>query len=77
MTAAGGTYRMADGKTWTYPAAGFAGAGRIDGHEVACISPAVMMNCHTAGYALDADHVRDVELLSKRFGILLPPFRRA
>ena len=67
---------MADGKTWTYPAAGFTSVGRIDGQEVACISPEVMMICHTDGYALDADHVRDIELLSQRFDIPLPAFRR-
>lgn len=77
MTASGGLYRMADGKTWTYPAAGFSGVGRIDGREVACISAEVMMICHTGGYGLDADHVRDVERLSERFGIPLPAFRRA
>ena len=35
------------------------------------------MICHTGGYGLDADHVRDVERLSERFGIPLPAFRRA
>jgi hypothetical protein len=68
---------MEGGKKWTYPAAGFTGMGRIDGREVPCLTPEVMLICHSGGYALDADHVRDVELVSERFGLPLPEFRCA
>ena len=78
FTATGdGLYPMANGEDWVYPAHGFAGAGRIDGGAVPCLTPDVMMRCHTTGYALDDAHQRDVEALSEQFAIRLPAFVRA
>ena len=70
-----GVYRMADGEDWIYPADGFAGAGRILGREVPCLTPEVMIVGHTTGYALDEAHQRDVAALSARYGIPLPEYR--
>ena len=75
ITPAGdGVYRMTNGADWIYPAEGFRGVGSILGHEVPCLTPEVVMVNHTTGYALDADHQRDVLALSARFGIPLPEF---
>ena len=69
-----GVYRMENGKDWTYPAAAFAGAGRIAGRRVRCLTPDVALVCHSTGYALDGVHQRDVEALCERFGLPLPRF---
>ena len=70
-------YAMWDGGEWLFPAAGFAGRGSILGVEVPCLTPEVVLVNHAAGYALDAEHQRDVHALSERFGLPLPPFRTA
>ena len=70
-------YRMANGEDWIYPAKAFTGVGRILGREVPCLTPEVVMVCHTTAYALDEAHQRDVEALSERYGIPLPEFERA
>ena len=72
-----GVYRMESGEDWTYPAAAFAGTGRIAGRRVKCLTPDIALVCHSTGYALDATHQRDVEALSERFGLPLPPFETA
>lgn len=70
-------YATWDGGEWVFPAAGFAGRGRILGSEVRCLTPEVVLVNHTTGYALDDEHQRDVRALSERFGLPLPPFRTA
>jgi lincosamide nucleotidyltransferase A/C/D/E len=72
-----GGYEMAGGAQWIFPAAGFAGVGRILGSRVPCLTPEVVMVNHTTGYALDDDHERDVRALGERYGIPLPEFRGA
>jgi lincosamide nucleotidyltransferase A/C/D/E len=64
------------GEDWV-PANGFAGVGHILGCSVRCLTPEVMLHSHATGYALDADHQRDVASLSERFGIPLPKFQTA
>jgi lincosamide nucleotidyltransferase A/C/D/E len=70
-----GVYDMGEGKIWPYPAQGFAGVGSILGREVRCLTPEVMMLCHSGGYVLDEVHVADVVALSEHFAIPLPPMR--
>lgn len=72
-----GVYKMVDGGDWIFPAAGFAGTGRILGREVPCLTPEVVMVNHTTGYVLDEDHQRDVRALGERYGIAVPEFRTA
>jgi len=69
-------YVMADGSRWVYPAAGFGGSGSIVSQAVPCLTPEVMLVNHSTGYALDADHERDVTALCERFGLPLPSFAR-
>ncbi len=70
-----GIYKMDNGEDWIYPVDGFTGVGRILDREVRCLTPEVMLVCHSTGYALDEDHQRDVTALSERFSIPLPEFR--
>jgi len=72
-----GVYRMENGQDWIYPKGAFSGAGTISGQRVRCVTPDVMLICHTTGYALDEAHEHDAVALSERFGIHLPEFRRA
>ena len=72
-----GVYRMENGEDWIFPAAGFAGVGRILGREVPCLTPEVMLVNHTTGYELDAEHERDVRALSERYALPLPRYERA
>ncbi len=67
-----GVYRLEDGGDWIYPAAGFAGAGRIAGRAVPCLTPEVVLVNHSTGYVLDAAHRRDVEALAERYGLPVP-----
>jgi len=71
-----GVYKLVSGEDWIYPAHGFLGVGRILGQEVACLTPEVVLVNHSTGYALDADHERDVTALCERLGLPLPPFAR-
>jgi lincosamide nucleotidyltransferase A/C/D/E len=65
-------YEMGHGKTWTYPADGLAGRGRIGDREVRCLTPALQMRVH-AGYELsDKDH-DEVRVLHEHFGVDPPP----
>ena len=50
-----------------YPAHAFAGVGRIDGQEVACMSVAYQRTNH-AGYALREKDRHDLSRLRERFG---------
>jgi len=60
-------YRMQDGGTWPYPAAGFEGTGAVAGRLVRCLTPDAQALCH-AGYELDDDDQHDLRALDERFG---------
>jgi lincosamide nucleotidyltransferase A/C/D/E len=62
-----GVYRMAGGRTWLYPAAGFSGTGAVAGRHVRCLTPEVQALCHE-GYELDDEDRADLRLLEERFG---------
>jgi lincosamide nucleotidyltransferase A/C/D/E len=68
----GGVYLMDDGREWVYPAAGFAGRGRVAGREVRCLSAEVQVLVHD-GYELTEKDFRELYLLHERFGVELPP----
>jgi lincosamide nucleotidyltransferase A/C/D/E len=70
-----GLYDTGDGELWPYPARGFGGRGTVLGREVRCLTPEVMMLCHSGGYVLDEVHVADVVALSEGFGLPLPEMR--
>jgi len=72
-----GVYRMENGDDWIFPAAGFEGVGRIQGRDVPCLTPEVVLVNHTTGYALDEVHERDVEALSRCYGLPVPNHARA
>jgi lincosamide nucleotidyltransferase A/C/D/E len=65
-----GIYRMEDGRDWAYPAAGFAGIGRVLGRAARCLTPEVQVLCH-AGYELDEADLHDLAALRERFGVPL------
>jgi lincosamide nucleotidyltransferase A/C/D/E len=65
-------YRMADGRDWIVPAAGFAGRGVIQGFAVRCLSPEAQVLCHAHGYVPTEKDFGDMELLQARFGVELP-----
>lgn len=44
-----GVYRLERDEDWVYPAAGFAGKGRVLGRLVHCLTPEAQLLCHT-GY---------------------------
>lgn len=71
-----GVYRMQNGEDWIFPAAGFAGRGKILGTSVRCLSPEVQVLCHAHGYVPKEKDLRDMELLKARFGVELPPHLR-
>lgn len=62
-----GVYLMRDGRTWPYPAAGFAGTGIVGGRTVRCLTPEVQVLCH-AGYDLQENGRHDLRMLAQRFG---------
>lgn len=63
-----GLYQMDNGKTWTYPADGFCGAGRVGGKHVSCLSPRVQMLVHS-GYELSQKDHDEIRALHDRFGV--------
>jgi lincosamide nucleotidyltransferase A/C/D/E len=67
----GGVYLMDDGREWVYPAAGFAGKGRIGDRAVRCLTPDVQVIVHN-GYELEEKDYRELLLLHERFGVELP-----
>jgi lincosamide nucleotidyltransferase A/C/D/E len=72
-----GIYRMENGEDWTFPAAGFAGTGRIGARDVPALTADVQMLCHSTGYVPDEIDVQDMRLLHERLGTaLVPPFDR-
>ena len=73
-----GLYRMENGEVWVFPAEGFTGRGRVQGVEVRCLTPEVAVTCHATGYTPQEKDFADMELLERRFGVVLPPnLRRA
>ena len=67
-----GLYQMDNGKTWTYSADGFCGAGRVGGKHVRCLSPRVQMLVHS-GYELSQKDHDEIRALHDRFGVDPPP----
>lgn len=67
----GGVYLTEDGTEWVYPAAGFAGRGRVAGREVRCLTAEVQVLVHD-GYELEEKDYRELRLLHERFGVELP-----
>jgi lincosamide nucleotidyltransferase A/C/D/E len=63
-----GLYEMDNGKTWTYPADGFDGVGRVGGEHVRCLSPRVQMLVH-GGYELSQKDHDEIRALHNRFGV--------
>ena len=68
-----GIYRMENGDVWVFPAQGFGGRGRVQSVEVRCLSPEVAVACHASGYTPQEKDFADMELLERRFGVVLPP----
>jgi lincosamide nucleotidyltransferase A/C/D/E len=66
-----GLYKMAGGKTWTYPADGLSGMGSIGGKEVRCLTPELQIRAH-AGYELSEKDHREIRALHERFGVEPP-----
>ena len=66
-----GIYRTEAGGDWPFPAAGFAGQGRIAGRPVRCLSAETEVLTH-ADYELDAEDYADLAALHERFGIAVP-----
>jgi lincosamide nucleotidyltransferase A/C/D/E len=66
-----GIDRMETGEDWPFPAAGFAGHGRIGGRQVRCLTPEVEALTHE-GYELDAEDQQDLEALRRSFGVEVP-----
>jgi lincosamide nucleotidyltransferase A/C/D/E len=66
-----GIYRMATGEDWPFPAAGFAGHGRIGNRPVRCLTPEVEVLCHVDYELADVDYA-DLAALGRRFGIQVP-----
>ena len=66
-----GIYRMENGEDWPFPAAGFAGHGRIGKRQVRCLTPEVEVLTHT-GYELAEKDRADLAALAARFGMEIP-----
>lgn len=71
-----GIYQLGEGKTWTYPAAGFAGLGQVAGRKVRCLTPEVQMRVHSGYELAEKDHW-EIRALQERFGVEPPPGYRA
>jgi lincosamide nucleotidyltransferase A/C/D/E len=67
-----GVFALPDGRKWPFPPAAFRGRGRVQGHEVRCLSPDAQVQCHAQGYAPDEADLRDMKRLQDRFGVVLP-----
>jgi len=66
-----GVYLMDDGREWIYPAAGFAGSGRVSDRDVRCLTAEVQILCH-AGYEPHRASYDDVWALCSRFDFPVP-----
>ena len=71
-----GVYRMQNGSTWIFPAAGFQGRGTVQGQSVRCLTPEVQVLCHAHGYTPTQKDVDDMERLRLRFGVDVPAHLR-
>jgi len=60
-----------EGEGFIFKSQDLAGAGRIAGVTVRCISPAAQIRCHT-GYTLPEQQLRDLKLLHEKFGVEYP-----
>ncbi len=70
--AEGGTLqRQRDGTFWRYPPGSFTGLGRVDGKNLACLSPEAQILCHL-NYDPDEKDRRDMELLAGSRCMTLP-----
>jgi lincosamide nucleotidyltransferase A/C/D/E len=67
-----GVFELADGRTWPFPPAAFAGQGRIGAHQVRCLSADAQVQCHGQGFEPTRNDLRDMERLQERFGVVLP-----
>ena len=67
-----GVYRMANGRDWIYPAAGFHGQGTVNSLPVRCLSPEAQVLGHAQGYVPADKDVEDMERLRAQFGVDLP-----
>jgi lincosamide nucleotidyltransferase A/C/D/E len=66
-----GIYRMDNDEDWAFPAEGFSRSGVINGRNVKCLTPEVLMLCR-AGYVWqDKDHA-DTAAIHARFGAPYP-----
>lgn len=63
----GGYQAQPDGTDFYYDPEGLSGTGVIDGRDVACLSAALQIRCHT-GYELNEIAVRDRRLLREFVG---------
>ena len=76
--AGNGLYFMANGEEWVFPAAGFGSVGKIDGHEVRCLTADVQMLCHATGYEPADSDVDDMRRLHEELGTpLIGPYQQA
>lgn len=66
----GGIQRLQNGNTYRYPPEGFTGTGKVDGHELRCLTAEVQAECHY-GYEPDDKDTHDMQLLHQVFGIRL------
>ena len=67
----GALQRQQDGTFWRYPPGSFTGLGRVDGNDLACLSPEAQILCHL-NYEPDETDRRDMELLARSRGMTLP-----
>ena len=70
--AGNGIYRMENGEDWIFSAEAFEGWGIVGGMRVRCLSANAQMRAHAQGYQPAEKDFRDMELLSRHFGIVLP-----
>jgi lincosamide nucleotidyltransferase A/C/D/E len=66
----GGVYETEEG-TWTYPAGGFRGVGRVAGRTVRCLTAEVQVLVHS-GYELSEKDYLELCLLREWFGVDVP-----
>ena len=63
---------LGDGAYGAYPAEGLAGAGRVSGRPVRCLTPELQLR-HHLGYPPDDSDRHDLRVLADRFDLALPP----
>ena len=71
-----GIQDLGNGSSFTYAAAGLAGAGIVGGRQVRCLTPELQLACHR-GYEPDEDDYDDVFALTTLLRVEpMPPFDR-